>query len=279
MSRRSPSKTDSVDDSRCQRSARDFSGRTIFVAGATGGIGSAVAKTLAAAGGGLILHYGFDGDTANRVADDCAAFGVSVDCEQADLANREQVASLTVRLTARTIDHVVIASGCDLMNNSLRQKTFDERLRYLLEVDLVAPMVLARTLGAKMQTSETLGRSIVFLGWDGVATGGVTETAQLYGAVKGGLQGFAQSLSQSLAPQVRVNTLLLGWIKTRWGNKVAADDASPFSNVPEKTTLLERWGESEEVADAVRFLLSDESRYITGATLEVNGGRRAWRPE
>lgn len=281
MSARSPIRIDGTGVAVSARGAFDFRGRMVFVAGASGGIGSAVAVRLAQAGSSLVLHYAKRRHETESLANRCRSSGApQVELEQADFSDRDQRQRLSTRLTARPLDGVVWAAGVDLMAHKLRPLPFHERLAHALEVDLVAPMELTRAIGATINsaTMNSPSSSMVFLGWDGVTTGGATDTAQLYGAVKGGLAGFAQSLAQQLAPRVRVNTLLLGWIKTRWGDDVANSPAHPFHRVADETSLLQRWGEADDVASAILFLLSDESRYITGGTLEVNGGRKAWTP-
>jgi 3-oxoacyl-[acyl-carrier protein] reductase len=81
---------------------------------------------------------------------------------------------------------------------------------------------------------------------------------------------FSRSLARSLAPEVRVNCVAPGWIKTAWGEQ--ASDYWQQRAVRE--SLLGRWGTPEDVAAAVRFLVSPAAGFITGQVIAVNGGLR-----
>jgi 3-oxoacyl-[acyl-carrier protein] reductase len=79
---------------------------------------------------------------------------------------------------------------------------------------------------------------------------------------------FTRSLAKSLAPQVRVNCVAPGWIKTAWGQRASAS----WQERAQRESLLARWGTPGDVAKAVRFLASPEAAFITGQVLPVNGG-------
>lgn len=251
-----------------------YQNRTALITGATGGIGSALAKKMAAQSVSLILHYHSALDAAEKLAEECRTLGAArVKITAADFSDAQSVDDFLQQkfLQRSSIYFLAIASGIDLMSTELKSLSFEERLARAIEIDLVTPMRIARKIGNEMKLAR--GGSIVFISWDGILYGGSGETAQLYGAVKGGISGFAKSLAHSLAPAVRVNTLLPGWIKTRWGNEVAANTTHNFHAAGMRDSLLSRWGESEEVAAAAWFLLSDEARYINSTSLELNGGK------
>ena len=112
--------------------------------------------------------------------------------------------------------------------------------------------------------------SIVNIGWDGAARGMPGESAQLFAAAKGAVEAFSRSLAQTLAPDVRVNCIAPGWIRTDWGN-----DASEYwQHRAAKESLADRWGTPEDIARVVRFLASEDADFISGQTLDVNGGFR-----
>ncbi len=115
------------------------------------------------------------------------------------------------------------------------------------------------------------GGAIVNVGWDGVDFGMAGDSAQLFAAAKGAITAFTRSLAQSLAPQVRVNCVAPGWIRTEWGQH-----ASPYwQQRAESESLAGRWGSPEDVAQAICYLVSPRATFINGQTLAVNGGRRA----
>ena len=118
---------------------------------------------------------------------------------------------------------------------------------------------------------EQNGGTLVFFGWDGVTYGQTGETAQLYGAAKGAVLGFCRSLAQTLAPEVRVRCLSPGWIRTRWGTLASEE----FQRLGADDSLLGRWGEPSEVADAVLFLVSPQANFVDGIDIRLNGGKRS----
>ena len=94
------------------------------------------------------------------------------------------------------------------------------------------------------------------------------DSGELFAATKGAIMAFTRSLAKSLAPHVRVNCVAPGWIKTAWGERASA----AWQERAVRESLLARWGTPEDVARAVRFLVSPEAAFITGQVLPVNGG-------
>jgi 3-oxoacyl-[acyl-carrier protein] reductase len=127
-------------------------------------------------------------------------------------------------------------------------------------------MHLTRTLGEKMRAA---GRgSIITMGWDQAEFGMEGDSGQLFAAIKAGVMAFTRSLALSLAPQVRVNCIAPGWIRTAWGETA--------SNLWQERVRVETpqrvWGLPDDVANAAIWLASPQSSYITGQTIRVNGG-------
>jgi 3-oxoacyl-[acyl-carrier protein] reductase len=94
------------------------------------------------------------------------------------------------------------------------------------------------------------------------------DSGELFAAAKNAVMGFSRSLALSLAPQVRVNCIAPGWIRTAWGEQASED----WQQRVLTETPLRRWGESEDIAKLARFLVSDEAAYITGQVINANGG-------
>jgi 3-oxoacyl-[acyl-carrier protein] reductase len=112
------------------------------------------------------------------------------------------------------------------------------------------------------------GGSIVTMGWDQAETGMEGDSGEVFAATKGAIMAFTRSLASSLAPEVRVNALAPGWIKTAWG-----DQASPnWQARVLRETPMARWGTPDDVAQAARFLVDPASSFFTGQIVRVNGG-------
>ena len=94
------------------------------------------------------------------------------------------------------------------------------------------------------------------------------DSGELFAATKGAVMAFTRSLALSLAPEVRVNALAPGWIKTAWGE--SASDA--WQDRVLRETPLARWGTPEDVARVARFLVGPDAAFLTGQIVRVNGG-------
>ena len=257
---------------------KPLEGKTALVTGASGGIGRVVATILAEAGAKLVLHGNRGRDILESLATTIRMKNGTVDTVYADLADGEGQSLLMTSVFERIAvpDILVLAAGLDLMSAASKSLTFDERFARIWQVDVVAAMRIARFFGKKMKETfqqqeqhPTKSGVIVFFSWDGVEHGMAGDTAQMYGAAKGAVQGLSRSLAKSLAPNVRVCCVAPGWIKTTWG-----ETASPaMEERVARESLAKRWGTADEVAAVIRFLVSDDASYLNNQTIPVNGGR------
>jgi NAD(P)-dependent dehydrogenase (short-subunit alcohol dehydrogenase family) len=94
------------------------------------------------------------------------------------------------------------------------------------------------------------------------------DSGELFAAMKGAVMAFSRSLAVSLAPEVRVNCLAPGWIRTAWGRKASEQ----WQERVREETLVERWGTPEDVAAAAVWLASPAAAFVTGQVIRVNGG-------
>jgi 3-oxoacyl-[acyl-carrier protein] reductase len=106
------------------------------------------------------------------------------------------------------------------------------------------------------------------MGWDQAETGMESDSGQLFAAAKGAVMAFTKSLALTLAPEVRVNCLAPGWIKTAWGETAS----QTWQERAVRESPLERWGTPEDVARAARWLASPAADFLTGQIIRVNGG-------
>ena len=260
----------------------------VVISGASGGIGRAVAESYRGENVALYLQTNRNRaaltDWARRNGGDFA----SVEIFEANLATEAGVGGFVdgvldaLKKAQQTdvprLDAFVAAAGVDLMTPEMKAATFDERLRRVWAVDVAATVATARAFGdaarAFRRTAEENGSAsgaspaLVLFGWDGVDRGMEGETAQLYAVCKGAVVSFGRSLAQELAPEVRVNVVSPGWIRTTWG--AVASEAATKRVAAE--SLSGRWGTAEEVASVVRFLTSDAAAYVNGQNVPVNGG-------
>lgn len=255
-------------------SASTHSRRTAVVTGSSGGIGGAIAKTLAAAGFAVVVHGHGNAAGAEATADVIRSSRGEAKVLLADLAD-SQACTRFVEQAFAAYGHVdvwVNNAGVDVLTGAARTWSFDEKLAALWKVDVAATMRLARDAGRRML--EVGHGSIVNIGWDQAATGMAGDSGEMFAAVKGAVMAFTRSLAHSLAPNVRVNCVAPGWIKTEWGEE--ATEYWQRRAVGE--SLRARWGTPQDIADAVAFLASPAADFITGHILPVNGGLRRGEP-
>jgi 2-amino-4-hydroxy-6-hydroxymethyldihydropteridine diphosphokinase len=246
---------------------RELSGQTAVVTGSTSGIGRAIALALADAGANVVIHGRRSQSTAEIVVQECKQLHVDARCVMADLRDEKQCARLVENeWKQEAVDIWINNAGADTLTGEAAKWPFERKLEELWAVDVRAAMLLSRDIGARMKQR---GRGVIVnMGWDQADTGMAGDSGQLFGAVKGAVMAFTKSLALELAPEVRVNCIAPGWIKTAWGEHAS----QVWQQRVLDETPLKRWGTPEDVADAVRWLVSPAARFITGQIVRVNGG-------
>lgn len=245
-----------------------LAGRAVLVTGAGTGIGRAIASTLAARGAFLGVHC----NTSRTAADetlkaivDAGGRGVVL---AADLAHEDQATQLVDRFleAAGRIDVLVNNAGAPIARSKLEDCPTD-LWRQAFEVNVFSAFYVTRRAIPGLKASGH--GSIINMLSLSVQTGGAGGAGP-YAAAKGALQVMTRTLARELAPDVRVNSMMPGVIETPHHEKFSTPERMDQYR---KETPLARNGTADEVAEAALFLASDASRFMTGALLDVNGGR------
>jgi 3-oxoacyl-[acyl-carrier protein] reductase len=244
-----------------------LAGKRAVVTGASSGIGKAIALELAAAGASVTVHYRASKHSAETISEECSRLGGPSSVVACDLAQENLLADVVDQLWAEApIDIWVNNAGVDLLTGDSRLWSYSQKLQSLFEVDLRATMLLSKRVGSLMKLRGT--GAILNVGWDQAERGMEGDSGELFAAIKGAVMCFTRSLACSLAPEVRVNCLAPGWIRTAWG-----EQASPvWQERVLRETPLQRWGEPEDLAKLARFLVSEDASYLTGQIYNANGG-------
>jgi 3-oxoacyl-[acyl-carrier protein] reductase len=246
----------------------ELRGLRAAVLGSTSGIGRAVALELARGGADVLIHGRSSRDAAERVAEEVRSLGGRSHVAMADLADRKAGDRLVEEAwdVWDGLDAWLHIAGADTLTGDAARLDFDAKLDRLWAVDVVATLRLTRAVGRRMK--EGGGGSIVTMGWDQAESGMEGDSGELFAATKGAIMAFSRSLALSLAPEVRVNALAPGWIRTAWGESAS----SPWQERVLRETPLARWGTPEDVARVARFLVGPGAGFLTGQVVRVNGG-------
>ncbi len=240
----------------------DLTGMTALVTGASGGIGSAIARGLAGQGARLALS----GSNAAKLEAFAAELGgdhVTLPCDLSDSAAVDGLVPRAVEALGGRLDILVNNAGITRDNLAMRMK--DEEWQQVISVNLEAAFRLIRAV-AKPMMKARFGRIISITSVVGV-TGNPGQAN--YAASKAGLIGMSKALAQELASRnITVNCVAPGFITS------AMTDALPEAQKAALTTRIPagKLGDGADIAAAVAYLASRDAAYVTGQTLHVNGG-------
>jgi 3-oxoacyl-[acyl-carrier protein] reductase len=240
----------------------DLSGKTALVTGASGGIGGAIAKALAAQGARVALS-GTRVDALEQAKAEVGGDSVILPCSLSDSAAVDALVGQAEAALGGRLD--ILVSNAGITKDGLLLRMKDEDFQSVLKVNLEAYFRLSRAALRNMMKNRW-GRIIGITSVVGV-TGNPGQAN--YAASKAGMIGFTKALAAEVASRnVTANCIAPGFI------------ASPMTDVlseAQKTALLGRipagrLGEGVDIAAAAVYLASQESAYVTGQTLHVNGG-------
>ena len=243
----------------------DLTGMTALVTGASGGIGSAVARALAQQGARLALSGSNPGKLRSfreELNDEFGHDHVEITC---DLSNTTQVEELIPAAvdTFGGLDILVNNAGITRDNLAMRMK--DDEWEAVIRINLEAVFRLMRAAARPMMKAK-YGRIITVTSVVGV-TGNPGQVN--YAAAKAGLVGMTKSYAQEVATRgITANCVAPGFIRTAMTDVLPdAQKEALNARIP-----MGRMGEGEDIGAAVAFLASKEAGYVTGQTLHVNGG-------
>jgi 3-oxoacyl-[acyl-carrier protein] reductase len=239
-------------------------GRIALVTGASGGIGAATARLLAAEGASVIVAYHTNSAAAETVAADVRAAGGRAWCVSLDMGDAADVQRAVAEVEALTdgiLDVVVLNAGHNILTPlaSLEPDEWDAIVR----MNLSGTFYLLRAIRPLLKA----GASIVTVASVAAQTGAPHHAH--YAAAKAGIINLTKSAARDLAPDIRVNCVSPGLTRSAMGEMTVAGTAD---NLVAKL-LAGRMAEPEEIARAIVFLASPAASFVYGATFDVNGGR------
>ena len=254
---------------------KKLSGQTALITGANSGIGAGVAKSLAQAGANVIINYVSKPEQAEAMVAEFKGFGVDALAIQADVSKEEQVQAMFKQVVDHfgTVD--ILVNNAGLQRDAAFHDMTLAQWQLVIDVNLTGQFLCAREAireflrrGPRPDVSRATGKIICMSSvHEAIPWAGHVNYASSKGAIKMLMQSLAQEYGDR---QIRVNSICPGAIQTpintaAWNTPQALD--SLMSLIP-----YNRIGQPEDIGKLAVFLASDDSDYITGASIFIDGG-------
>jgi len=243
--------------------------KTAVITGASSGIGRAVAIAFAREGAHVVVNYNRSSGKALSIVSEINNSGGRSCAIQANVSKNDEIQRLinsAVSALGR-IDIWVNNAGADILTGEGVKLNDHEKLKLLIDVDLRGTLECCWCLVPVMKSQ---GHGVIInMSWDMAIHGFKGHNPQMFATVKAGVLGFSRSFASTYGPEIRVNVLAPGWIKTGFADEVMDGKyyAARIREIP-----LGRFGTPEDVAETAVFLATDESSYINGEMIKINGG-------
>jgi NAD(P)-dependent dehydrogenase (short-subunit alcohol dehydrogenase family) len=241
----------------------------VLVTGASRGIGAAIARLASRTGYAVAIGYHSDAVAAGEVLAELAGPGAAIG---ADVSSGAAVEHMFEEIDRRFGRLDALVNNAGVLEGGSRVDQIDEhRLRRVLDANVVGPFLCAREAVRRMSTAHGgRGGAIVNVSSAAARLGSAGEYVD-YAATKGALDTLTTGLALEVAGEgIRVNAVRPGFIRT--GIHARGGDPERLARLT-PAIPLGRPGEPEEVAEAVLWLLSDKASYVTGAFIDIAGGR------
>ncbi len=240
-------------------------GKTCLVTGAGRGIGRAIALSLGAAGANVAITYARSEAAAKEVEAELIAMGREALIFQADAVDGKRAEEVITEITSKWGRLDILVNNAGITKDTLIMRMSEEQWDDVIATNLKSVFNYSKAAVRPMMKQRA--GSIINIGSIVGVSGNAGQTN--YSASKAGMIGFTKSLAKELASRnVRVNLIAPGYITTEMTEKLGEATLEAIN----KSIPMGRGGKPEEVANAVQFLGSDASSYVTGVVLHVDGG-------
>lgn len=236
-----------------------------LITGATRGIGKQIAITLAKQGYNIALNYRKENEELENTKKEIEEIGVQVLAVKGDVANFEDCENFVKQVIERFGQIDVLVNNAGITKDMLLMRMKKEDFEQVIDTNLVGTFNVTKNVVPYMMKARS-GRIINISSVVGIS-GNAGQTN--YSASKAGIIGFTKSLAKEIASRnILVNAVAPGFIETNMTDVLKDDIKQEIAkNIP-----LKRMGTTQDVANVVKFLASDDSSYITGQVINVDGG-------
>lgn len=236
-----------------------------LITGATRGIGKQIAITLAKQGYNIALNYRKENEELENTKKEIEKIGVQILAVKGDVANFEDCENFVKQVIERFGQIDVLVNNAGITKDMLLMRMKKEDFEQVIDTNLVGTFNVTKNVVPYMMKARS-GRIINISSVVGIS-GNAGQTN--YSASKAGIIGFTKSLAKEIASRnILVNAVAPGFIETNMTDVLKDDVKQEIAkNIP-----LKRMGTTQDVANVVKFLASDNSSYITGQVINVDGG-------
>ena len=236
-----------------------------LITGATRGIGKQIAITLAKQGYNIALNYRKENEELENTKKEIEKIGVQILAVKGDVANFEDCENFVKQVIERFGQIDVLVNNAGITKDMLLMRMKKEDFEQVIDTNLVGTFNVTKNVVPYMMKDRS-GRISNISSVVGIS-GNAGQTN--YSASKAGIIGFTKSLAKEIASRnILVNAVAPGFIETNMTDVLKDDVKQEIAkNIP-----LKRMGTTQDVANVVKFLASDDSSYITGQVINVDGG-------
>jgi len=239
--------------------------KVVLVTGSSAGIGREIVRKLASKYE-VIIHYNNSKKDALELKSELdRLYNKDVMIVKCDLSSEDEIDSMLDSIYSRYSNIDILVNNAGIAIDTLVEDKTKDNFIKTLEINTIAPFLLMKKIGLKMKENG-YGNIVNISSTNGIDT--IYPESLDYDASKAALISVSKNMAQYLAPYVRVNTVCPGWVNTRMNSEL--DDT--FRESEEERILLGRFGNPEEIANVVKFLISDEASYINNSIIRVDGG-------
>ncbi len=249
--------------------SKKLNGKVAVVTGASKGIGAEIAKQLAAEGASVVVNYASSKSGADKVVADIAAKGGKAVAVQADVAKPEDIKKLFAETKKAFGKLDVLVNNAGIYNFAPLEDITPEHYHKQFDLNVLG---LILTTQEAVKHFGAVGGSVINI--SSVVSKQAFPGTTVYAATKAAVDSITRTLSAELGPKkVRVNSVNPGMVVTE-GNAFARNAEDEFRKVVEAHTPLGRIGQVDDIAPAVVYFASDDSKWVTGESLYIAGGHR-----
>lgn len=243
----------------------NMKGKTAIVTGGGRDIGRAAAIRLAQAGANVVINYHSSADGATSAVAEIESMGGAAIAMQGDMTKEAEVAKLVAATVEKFggVDIVAHVTGGLVARKLLPELTIDH-WQTVMDLNATSFLHIVRAATPEMKNGGAIVVTASQAGRDGGGPGSLA-----YAASKGAVVTMVRGMAKELGPNIRVNSVCPGMIDTDFHNTFTKDEVR--KNVA-NATPLKREGASEDVANLMCYLASDEAAFMTGANVDINGG-------